>query len=165
MRETSLLVDNLSVMMDTMTKMLLWFAGVWGTLLVKPLLILSLDQSLAPLRWTMCSAQATKLPSKNALISRRITVVPMREQASSAHMEILGSPVEGVEVNISCQTEDLGNVTPTATLAAQPVDGVETLLHIAIVLDVLTTDLAKMSRKSTKGSRWLMVEMRSTSRK
>ena len=55
------------------------------------------------------------------------------------HQEILGSPVEGVEVNISCQTEDLGNVTPT--LAAQPVDGVETLLHIAIVMNVLTTDL------------------------
>jgi len=84
MRETSLLVDNLSVMMNTMSKMLLWFAGVWGTLLVKPLLILSLDQSLAPLRWTMCSARATKLPSKNALISQRITVVPVREQASSA---------------------------------------------------------------------------------
>ena len=60
--------------------------------------------------------------------------------------EILGSPVEGVEVNISCQTEDLGNVTPTLGLtrlglAAQTWAGVETLLHIAIVLDVLTTDL------------------------
>ena len=60
--------------------------------------------------------------------------------------EILGSPVEGVEVNISCQTEDLGNVTPTLRLtglglAAQTLAGVETLLHIAIVLDVLTTDL------------------------
>ena len=60
--------------------------------------------------------------------------------------EILGSPVEGVEVNISCQTEDLGNVTPTLRLtmlglAAQTRAGVETLLHIAIVLDVLTTDL------------------------
>merc|ERR1712105_157550 len=60
--------------------------------------------------------------------------------------EILGSPVEGVEVNISCQTEDLGNVTPTLRLtrlglAAQTVAGVETLLYIAIVLDVLTTDL------------------------
>jgi len=84
MRETSLLVDNLSVMMNTMSKMLLWFAGVWGTLLVKPLLILSLDQSLAPLRWTMCGARATKLPSKNALILQRITVVPLMEQASSA---------------------------------------------------------------------------------
>merc|ERR1719490_184433 len=61
-------------------------------------------------------------------------------------LEILGSPVEGVEVNISCQTEDLGNVTPTLRLprlglAAQTWAGVETLLHIAIVLDVLTTDL------------------------
>ena len=60
--------------------------------------------------------------------------------------EILGSPVEGVEVNISCQTEDLGNVTPTLGLtrlglAAQTEAGVETVLHIAIVLDVLTTDL------------------------
>ena len=54
--------------------------------------------------------------------------------------------MEGVEVNISCQTEDLGNVTPTLRLtglglAAQTLAGVETLLHIAIVLDVLTTDL------------------------
>jgi len=57
--------------------------------------------------------------------------------------------VEGVEVNISCQTEDLGNVTPTLRLntlglAAQTLAGVETLLHIAIVLDVLTTDLRQL---------------------
>ena len=54
--------------------------------------------------------------------------------------------MEGVEVNISCQTEDLGNVTPTLRLtglglAAQTKAGVETVLHIAIVLDVLTTDM------------------------
>ena len=54
--------------------------------------------------------------------------------------------MEGVEVDISCQTEDLGNVTPTLGLtrlglAAQTVAGVETVLHIAIVLDVLITDL------------------------
>ena len=54
--------------------------------------------------------------------------------------------MEGVEVNISCQTEDLGNVTPTLRLtnlglAAQTRAGVETLLYIAIVLDVVTTDL------------------------
>ena len=60
--------------------------------------------------------------------------------------EILGSPVEGVEVDISCQTEDLGNVTPTLRLtrlglAAQTKAGVETVLYIAIALDVLTTDM------------------------
>ena len=49
-------------------------------------------------------------------------------------------------MNISCQTEDLGNVTPTLRLtrlglAAQTVAGVETLLGIAIVMNVLTTDL------------------------
>ena len=55
--------------------------------------------------------------------------------------------MEGVEVDISCQTEDLGNVTPTQAglgvlgLAAQTLAGVETVLHIAIVLDVLTTDM------------------------
>jgi len=54
--------------------------------------------------------------------------------------------VEGVEVDISCQTENLGNVTPTLGqtrlgLAAQTKAGVETVLHIAIVLDVLTTEM------------------------
>ena len=54
--------------------------------------------------------------------------------------------MEGVEVDISCQTEDLGNVTPTLRLtrlglAAQTLAGVETVLHIAIVMGVLTTDL------------------------
>ena len=60
--------------------------------------------------------------------------------------EFLGSPVEGVEVDISCQTENLGNVTPMLGLtrlglAAQTKAGVETVLHIAIVLDVLTTHM------------------------
>ena len=60
--------------------------------------------------------------------------------------EILGSPVEGVEVDISCQTEDLGNVTPMVRLsrlglAAQTMAGVETVENIAIVMSVLTTDL------------------------
>ena len=54
--------------------------------------------------------------------------------------------MEGVEVDISCQTEDLGNVTPTLGLiglglAAQTLAGVETVLYIAIALDVLTTDM------------------------
>ena len=54
--------------------------------------------------------------------------------------------MEGVEVDISCQTEDLGNVTPMLRLtrlglAAQTLAGVETVLHIAIVMGVLTTDL------------------------
>ena len=54
--------------------------------------------------------------------------------------------MEGVEVNISCQTEHLGNVTPTLGLtrlglAAQNSAGVETVLNIAIVMDVLTTDM------------------------
>ena len=54
--------------------------------------------------------------------------------------------MEGVEVKISCQTEDLGNVTPTLGLtrlglAAQNSAGVETVLNIAIVMDVLTTDM------------------------
>ena len=60
--------------------------------------------------------------------------------------EILGSPVEGVEVDISCQTEDLANVTPMLGLtrlglAAQMLAGVETVLHIANVMGVNTTDL------------------------
>ena len=55
--------------------------------------------------------------------------------------EILGSPVEGVEVKICCPTEDPGNVTPNVGLAAQTKDGAETLLHIASVLDVLTTSM------------------------
>ena len=54
--------------------------------------------------------------------------------------------MEGVEVNISCQTEDLGNVTPTLGLtrlglAAQTLAGVDTVLHIANVMGVYTTDL------------------------
>merc|ERR1719458_2045071 len=86
MRETSLLVDNLSVTIFMMTKMHLWFAGCWGTLLDKPLTNLTLDQSPTPSQWTMCSALATKRPSLTALMSLRITVVPMREQGSYAHL-------------------------------------------------------------------------------
>jgi len=62
--------------------------------------------------------------------------------------------VEGVEVDISCQTENLGNVTPTLGLtrlglAAQTKAGVETVLHIAIVLDVLTTEMVFSPRQTT----------------
>ena len=51
--------------------------------------------------------------------------------------------MEGVEGDIHCQTEDLGNVTPTLRLtrlglAAQTWAGVETVPHIAIVVDVFT---------------------------
>ena len=54
--------------------------------------------------------------------------------------------MEDVEVDISCQTDDLGNVIPMLGLtrlglAAQSKAGVETVLHIVIALDVLTTDL------------------------
>ena len=49
--------------------------------------------------------------------------------------------MDGVEVKISCPTEDPGNVTPNVGLAAQTKAGAETLLHIASVLDVLTTSM------------------------
>ena len=49
--------------------------------------------------------------------------------------------MEGVEIEISCTTEDPGNVTPNVGLAAQTKAGAETLLHIASVLDVLTTSM------------------------
>ena len=104
MRETSLLVDYLSVTTCTMPKMPKWFAGLlrretrgklkciflfpgcWGTLMGIPQCILSSDQSPAPSGWTMCSARATKRPSLTALISLWIIVVPLRGQASSAQI-------------------------------------------------------------------------------
>ena len=59
--------------------------GCWGTLMGNTPCNLSSDQSPTPSRWTMFSAPATKRPSLTALISLRITVVPMRERGSSAH--------------------------------------------------------------------------------
>ena len=104
MRETSLLVDYLSVTIITMPKMPKWFAGLlrteargnlkfiflfpgcWGTLMGNPQCCLSLDQSPAPSGWTMCNARATKIHSLTALISLWMIVVPLRGQASSAQI-------------------------------------------------------------------------------
>ena len=63
-----------------------FFQGCWGTLMGNIQTNLSLDQSLALSRWTMCSARAKKRPSLTALISLWIIVVPLRGQASSAQI-------------------------------------------------------------------------------
>ena len=60
--------------------------GCWDTLLGNTLRNLSLDQSLTPSRWTMCSARAMKRPSLTALISLWMIVAQLREQASSAQI-------------------------------------------------------------------------------